>query len=95
MRFWCSWHQPGADNRPLTYPPNAAIVGWWCSGERGDGESTLCAVVDVDQEADVEPAVLQDWPEAHEWRFIEAKDDKWLPSSGRFPLSDWMKARAS
>lgn len=91
-RFWISWSQPTEDDRPLTYPPNAAILGWWCSGYDADGYATLCAFVQAKSEADAELQVLKDWPEAGPWRFNDERAWDWEPSD-RFPLSDWMEER--
>lgn len=89
-RFWISWHQPGDDYRPLTYPPNAAVIGWWKSGE--GRMPILCAVVAAADEGAACAAVLQDWPEATDWRFCDEKPADWMPND-RFPLSDWMRER--
>jgi hypothetical protein len=106
-RYWLSWHQPTGDYRPLTYPPNEAILGWWCSGytnfrrtlvkggeETGADIAVLCALVQADDEDAAKAAIVKDWPEAAtaEWRFVNCHDDEWLPGD-RFPLGDWMKAR--
>ena len=91
MRFWISWQQPTSDPRPLTAPPNAAVLGWWESGI-GDGHFTLCAVVEAKSEAEAKAAVRKDWPEAGDWRFCEERPASWRPSD-RFPLSDWMVLR--
>ena len=93
-RFWCSWHQPTADFRPLRDPPNDAVLGWWCSGERGDGVAILCALVRANSAGEVERAIEGDWPEATEWRFVEERTANWLPGD-RFPLRDWMLQRIS
>lgn len=90
-RFWISWIQPGDDFRPLTFPPNESVCGWWRSGEIGE-MSTLCAVVDAESENAAEDAILKDWPEVFEWRFCEPKSVGWVPGD-RFPPSDWMVAR--
>ena len=93
-KFWISWVQPVDDHRPLTYPPNKAVLGWWCSGECDDG-AVLCALVVARHDADARDAILKDWPEALEagdWRFFEECDQAWVPGD-RFPLSDWMKKR--
>ena len=92
MHFWISWYQPTEDHRPLTYPPNASILGWWCTGTRGsDDASTMCALVSADSEEAAKQAIRKDWPEAEEWRFCEKKES--LELSDRFPLSDWMEPR--
>jgi hypothetical protein len=91
-RFWMSWFQPTEDHRPLTYPPNAGILGWWCSGQREDGAWTLCALVQARWELPAKIAVRKDWPEATEWRFVREVASDFSPGD-RFPLSDWMKER--
>lgn len=94
MRFWISWHQPGDDYRPLTYPPNESVLGWWCSGYTGGGElSTLVALVEARSEDAAKAAILHDWPDAGDWRFCIERDNEWLPSD-RFPIDqDWMRER--
>lgn len=93
MRFWISWVQTTDDFRPLTDPPNKAILGWWCSGYTDRG-ATLCAAVEAASEGSAEQAVMIDWPEAAgEWRFCERVEDNFRPSD-RFPIGrDWMKER--
>jgi len=88
---WISWHQPTEDYRPLTFPPNKAIIGWWCSGYHSDGTSILCALVKAGNADAAKAAVLQDWPEAEVWRFCVEKEDAML--SDRFPFTDWMLER--
>ncbi len=92
--FWMSWYQQSEDYRPLTYPPNAAILGWWCSGVRDDdeGSSILCAAVLAESMELAEAAVHLDWPEAREWRFCSERDLNFLPGD-RFPLAAWMAER--
>lgn len=99
MRFWISWIQRTADYRPLTFPPNAAILGYWCSGYDGDDYAVMCAAVDAEDATKACIAIFEDWPEAKDdmlangWRlFQHDKDDDWRPSD-RFPLSDWMEER--
>lgn len=104
-RFWISWYQPTEDYRPLTDPPNAAILGWWCSGYGESAEirklwgltprqtsATLCALVNADSRESAENAVHIDWPEATEWRFCYERECDFLPGD-RFPLSDWVRDR--
>lgn len=99
-RFWMSWACDSDDHRPLTYPPNDAIRGWWCSGYDADGNAILCAVVDATSESEAAKAVHCDWPESleyvrnYDWRFIEPRDGTWKPGD-RFPASDWMIDRLS
>ena len=93
-RFWISWYQPTEDYRPLTDPPNAAVLGWWCSGERcSDSAATLCALVEAKDERRAYVVIKKDWPEAEEWRFCEPRDEAWEPND-RFPVEhDWVRAR--
>ena len=93
-RFWISWYQPTEDYRPLADPPNAAVLGWWCSGYRcSDEAATLCALVAAEDERRAEAAVKVDWPEAEEWRFCEERADDWRPTD-RFPIeSEWARER--
>lgn len=93
-RYWISWNQPTEDCRPLTYPPNPAILGWWCSGYAANGMAQICAVVSADDDDHAATCVMQDWPEAIGWRFINKKPDDFIPGD-RFPVSDWMVERLS
>lgn len=90
-RYWLSWFQPGDDFRPMTYPPNASVLGWWKSGITEYG-STLCALVREQSESLAWSAIEQDWPDMEDKRFCEDKGSLFLPGD-RFPLSDWMKER--
>lgn len=90
MYFWISWYQPTEDHRPLTYPPNESVLGWWCSGSTDDS-SVLCALVRAKDEDDAKAAITKDWPEANDWRFCNEKPD--LSLSDRFMLTDWMEPR--
>ena len=96
-RYWLSWYQAGPDYRPLTFPPNEAVLGWWCtgSGDHGGFEdvSILCALVQAESEDAAWKAVLKDWPDMIDHRFIEAVGANYIITSDRFPLSDWMKPR--
>jgi hypothetical protein len=94
-RFWISWVQDTDDHRPLTFPPNKAVLGWWCSGETASGAAIICALVVARHEAAARDAIIKDWPEALEhsdWRFFDCVGNSW-ELSDRFPLSDWMKER--
>lgn len=94
-RFWLSWNEKNEDVRPLTFPPNPAVLGWWCTGEAGDDSySTMVAWVEARNESEAKVAVLKDWPGNHEWRFVEECALDWFPNE-RFPLSDWSKKRIS
>jgi len=92
-RFWLSWEEPSKDYRPLNFPPNAAVLGWWCSGCTAEEAATLCALVEADNESAAKAAIDADWPAKERvWRFIDAVAIDYLPSD-RFPPSDWMKVR--
>jgi len=95
MRFWISWYEPAVDCRPVTFPPNAAILGWWCTGERCyDEASILVAVVEGEDEDAAKAAVRLDWPGVEhkdkEWRSCEEWDGY---LSDRFPPREWMIRR--
>ena len=92
MRFWVSWIQQTCDHRPLTYPPNDGILGWWCSGYDASGDAVLCAVIEAEDADAVRSVVVRDWPEASVWRCFEPRDCDWKPND-RFPLADWMRLR--
>lgn len=92
MRFWISWFQPTKDHRPLTFPPNEAIAGWWCSGYNSVDHATICAAVDAESEDDAHEAIKKDWPEATGWRFCEQVESEFRPND-RFPPSPWMVPR--
>lgn len=98
MRFWLSWKERSPDYRPLTDPPNEAVLGWWKSGEAGDGSyATLCACVEAPDEEAAQAAVLKSWPpykkKLVEWRFCEPVADDFTPGD-RFPIeSGWSKKR--
>jgi len=87
-RFWISWEEPGEDPRPLNWPLPASIPHWWCSGY-GDDTMQICAVVDVDGDAEAaENEVRRHWHPLS-WRFNEPKGETaeaWMPSGGRFPV---------
>ncbi|UOO89149.1 hypothetical protein LVJ82_17160 [Vitreoscilla massiliensis] len=89
--FWCSWEQKSNDYRPLTYPPNENILGWWCSGFKSDGWPILCAWVSAVSEEQAFNKVKEDWPELESWKFITCKSK--FEFYDRFPLEDWMKPR--
>lgn len=92
--YWISWYQPTEDYRPLTYPPNKSVIGWWCSGYRDlDDAATLCAWVRAENEEEAIKTILKDWPEAEEWRFNEKRGDDWEGPGDRFTLPDWAKER--
>lgn len=93
--YWVSWEEVSGDYRPLTFPPNDRILGWWCTGE-GPGYSTLCAAVKAETEDEARAAVLRDWPQAFvrnpAWRICQHCHGSW-DGSDRFPLSRWMRPR--
>lgn len=92
--YWISWEQPGDDHRPISFPPNEKVLGWWCSGYTGDGErATLVAMVEASSEDAAKAALADDWPETLDctWRFAEESDGK--PPGDRFPLVAWMVPR--
>jgi len=89
MQYWISWYQPTEDHRPLSFPPNENILGWWCTGHSEAG-ATLCAMVKALSEEEARFHVKVEWPEVEEWRFCEESDGK---VGDRFPLSEWMIPR--
>jgi len=93
--YWISWWQPTDDYRPLTFPPNPGVMGWWKSGETMDEKpkSSLCAWVVAKNEDEAMEVVLKDWPEAEDWRFITPQADDWDGPGDRFPLPDWSPKR--
>lgn len=88
-RYWISWYQPTTDYRPLydskkeKEPLNKL---YWCSGQRGDGQWTMCAVVDAKNGKEAKKTVQKYWPEAEEWRFCSLKDRKFMPGD-RFSVT--------
>lgn len=86
-RFWISWYQPTEDYRPIYPKGDKEPLGhlYWCTGERADGASTMCAVVDAKDESEAKLTIKKYWPEANEWRFCEERPYNWLPGSDRFP----------
>jgi len=91
-----SWYCYDEDYRPLTYPPNEAILGWWCSGSgfhsKDKEYNTIVAMVDAKTENEAWSAVFQDWPGIDK-RFCEPQvKDAWQLSN-RFILADWMIPR--
>jgi hypothetical protein len=90
-RWWMSWIVPEKDYRPLTYPPNDAILGWWCTGEDAQDRFILYGLVQAESLEAAEAAVLQDWP-GIEWRFQELTGPD-LAFTDRFHLSDWITER--
>lgn len=92
-RYWISWSQPGEDYRPLRFPPDEKIIGWWATGFSFNTTS-LCAFVVANNDEEAANSILKDWPEATQngWRFFETKDPEFVPND-RFPLSEWMQER--
>ncbi len=62
-----SWYQPTQDFRPLSFPPNKNILGWWKTGENTSNESTLVAIVNAVSFKDAEKIIRKDWPEVTNW----------------------------
>ena len=95
-RFWMSWYCFDADHRPLTYPPNKEILGWWHTGDGLSGidreYSIICSMVEAKNENEAWAAVLEDWPGV-EKRFCEEQSKSEWRLSNRFVLSDWMIPR--
>lgn len=92
MRYWMSWIVPDEDYRPITFPPNQSVLGWWKSGETSNEEAILCGLISAPDEEAAKNCILEDWPGV-KWRFCEPKDSTYVVSSDRFPLSEWMKSR--
>ena len=94
--FWLSWPQPTADFRPLTDPPDARVMGWWCSGQDAEDRALLCALVEGRTMQEAKLGVRASWPEAPSvrcsWRIEQEREDDWTPGD-RFPLSTWMRRR--
>jgi hypothetical protein len=82
MRYWISWYQPTEDWRPLK-----TGIPHWCTGFTGSTptEYTICAIVDADNEDAAKTRILEDWPEAHNWRFCSPRPDDYMPPTDRFP----------
>ena len=91
MLQWISWYQPTEDPRPLNFPPNQYVLGWWVTGETMDGVQILCALVIATTEENAQRITKVDWPEAEDWRFCEETETTEL--SDRFPYPDWAEKR--
>ena len=92
--WWISWEEKSEDYRPLHDPPNAAVLGWWCTGQAGDDSYyTLVAWVVAPTEAQAKKAVLKDWPGKNvNWGFCSEKVEDDL--TDRFPVkNDWSGRR--
>lgn len=93
--YWVSWYQTTEDYRPLTYPPNAGVLSWHCTGHRDhDGAATLVAMVKAENEEQAKAVIVVDWPEASDWRFCDGSEKLKRPNN-RFPLQGWMEKRYS
>lgn len=93
-RYWVSWYEPIAkilehddengDVVEYSSPewPDAVteIMGWSTGWRMSDSARTYCAVIDAPTQATIENGL-----EGFEIRFINPKDDGWLPASDRFP----------
>lgn len=94
--FWVSWVCTVEDGRPLTEPPNAAIIGHWISGYDSNDQEIWCAWVRAKDEKQARLALSQDWPELkgkRSWRFFDEQPAGWEPSD-RFPAkSKWSRDR--
>lgn len=96
-RFWLSWEETSQDYRPLTDPPNRAVLAWWCSGEAGDSSHrALVALVEETTLDLAKAAVMESWPcpgAAPVWRFCSQVSFDWRPGD-RFPISKgWSQER--
>lgn len=93
--WWLSWPQPMSDYRPLTDPPDAKVLGWWCTGYTSENHATLCALVAATTIGGAKAAVRRSWPEApsksQSWRLEESLSE--LPDEGRFPRDGWIGRR--
>lgn len=85
-RFWVSWEEPGLDSRPLKVPPPPQIKAWWESGFSNENEyTTICAVIDTDDQESIATGLLNGYWEPRSWRFIQEQGNlNWRPSD-RFP----------
>jgi hypothetical protein len=94
-KYWLSWYEKKPDYRPLTYPPNEHILGWWCSGYGEDDDATICALVAAPSEQAAWNFVEVDWPcypKEREIRFIGLINEDFRLSD-RFQPSKWMIER--
>jgi hypothetical protein len=93
-RYWLSWYDESFDYRPVKYPPNEAILGWWCTGLDHRDRATICALVQASSEHEAWAAVAKDWPQSSEHRFIEDRGPDYVITSDRFPrTAAWMISR--
>lgn len=99
-RFWLSWEETSEDYRPISDPPNRAVLAWWCSGEAGDGSySTLVALVEAESEDRAKLAIALSWPVEkkvttwRKWRFCNEVGFDYRPTD-RFPITKpWQRER--
>ena len=91
-RYWISWCEPvdaSADSRPCVWPLPKSVIGYWVSGEAGDGSyHTLCAVVDAKDSSAARRQIRRSGWTPSEWRFCEKKPAGWLPEGNRFVLPE-------
>ncbi len=93
--FKFSWNEPDTgdgDFRPIHYPPNANVLGWWVTGY-GRDYATLVAFVLATSTEEAEDILEKDWPGKKQVRYGEVVSDVSKEVDGRFPLSDWMIPR--
>lgn len=98
-QFWCSWREVTKDYRPITFPPNDNVLGWWMTGEECGPPDfvrqavNICAFILGKDEDDVRASIKKDWPEFDgEFRFIDQYKLGSLPGN-RFLMDDWMRER--
>lgn len=97
-RFWVSFYFLDSDYRPIGWPPEPGILGYWDSGTRcEDGATTLVIWLEAENAEKAKELLGSDkcWPEVAqgvEWRFFEERDLDWRPND-RFPLAAWSKER--
>jgi len=98
-RFWVRWTQPTEDERPITFPPHEAILGWWRTGYTCDAAldlpvvPILCALVEAENALAAKKAIEREWPEAdftNDNHFAQETTDAWRPPADRFPILSWM-----
>jgi hypothetical protein len=84
-RYWVSWWSGNYASEGCTKPPFQT----WVSGSRdrdnanGGDELSLCAVVDTDNAASIEPVIARYYPD-YDLRFVDERDHDWVPGD-RFP----------
>lgn len=90
-RYWLRWLSNVEDHRPVTYPPNQAILGWWCTGYDSKDNGICVGLVQAYSQEQAWIFVSEDWPEMTADSGEEVGID--FPLGDRFPLRDWMKER--